>query len=59
MSAEGRNKGRLLVKEVIGRFGMSHLGNFDCPLCGKFFESIDHLFLHCAWTWNLWTSAMD
>ena len=52
-------KGRLLVREVLGKFGMTYLANTNCPLCGKLPETIDHLFLHCEWSWVLWKSVMD
>ncbi|KAK2648873.1 hypothetical protein Ddye_016362 [Dipteronia dyeriana] len=54
----GRFEGRILVRNVLNGFGMSHLNCLDCPLCGTESESIDHLFLHCGWSWNLWMSAM-
>ena len=40
-------RGRLLVREVMVKFGMVNLANLDCPMCGAATESINHLFLTC------------
>ncbi|KAK0608412.1 hypothetical protein LWI29_030312 [Acer saccharum] len=52
-------KGRLLVRVVLSKFGLSNLTNFDCPLCGKMPETIDHLFCivnglgsYGGWLWD-------
>ncbi|KAK2653494.1 hypothetical protein Ddye_013350 [Dipteronia dyeriana] len=52
-------RGRVLVREVLLRFGMAHLSVVVCPLCSREVETIDHLFLHCPWTLNLWKGCMD
>ena len=47
-----------MVREVLVSFGLVHLSSIACPLCGGVSESINHLFLHCDWSWRLWSSAM-
>ncbi|KAK3204429.1 hypothetical protein Dsin_018475 [Dipteronia sinensis] len=32
--------------------------NSNCRFCNSEIESIDHLFLHCDWTWELWSRCM-
>ncbi|KAK0575735.1 hypothetical protein LWI29_006099 [Acer saccharum] len=51
-------RGRVMVREVLGSFGVAVLGNSCCPLCGGMEESVDHLFLLCAWSWGLWKACM-
>lgn len=48
-------KGRILVREVLCNFGMVQMASTDCPLCGREAESVNHLFLHCDWSWKLWS----
>ncbi|KAK3220828.1 hypothetical protein Dsin_014798 [Dipteronia sinensis] len=52
-------KGRVVVREVLVSFGMVHQASTACPLCDSMQESINHLFLHCDWSWKLWSSAMN
>ncbi|KAK3227717.1 hypothetical protein Dsin_007579 [Dipteronia sinensis] len=52
-------KGRTLVKEVMRRFGMDASLNPNCTFCNSFTETIDHIFLHCQWSWNIWKSCMS
>ncbi|KAK2659187.1 hypothetical protein Ddye_005720 [Dipteronia dyeriana] len=33
--------------------------NMDCKLCNNDKESMNHVFLHCIWTWKLWTTSMN
>ena len=47
-----------MVRDVLLSFGMAQLISTTCPLCGSAPESINHLFLHCARSWKLWSSAM-
>ncbi|KAK2648405.1 hypothetical protein Ddye_015894 [Dipteronia dyeriana] len=42
-------RGRVLVREVL-----AHLSVVVCPLCSLEVETVDHLFLLCPWTLNLW-----
>ncbi|KAK1564769.1 hypothetical protein Q3G72_011280 [Acer saccharum] len=51
-------KGKVLVSEVLKRFGYVAGITLDCPLCNSGEESIDHLFLHCSWTRELWIRCM-
>ncbi|KAK2639091.1 hypothetical protein Ddye_026886 [Dipteronia dyeriana] len=37
-------KGKVLVREVLQRFGMGHLIVLDCRLCSHEAETVDHLF---------------
>ncbi|KAK2654624.1 hypothetical protein Ddye_014480 [Dipteronia dyeriana] len=41
-------KGKVLVRGVLNRFGMSKIACLDCPLCGRELKSINHLFLQCG-----------
>ncbi|KAK3206841.1 hypothetical protein Dsin_020887 [Dipteronia sinensis] len=50
---------RVPVKEVLGRFGMDFSSNMNCSLCCKQVETVDHLFLQCEWSWNLWLEGMS
>lgn len=34
------------------------MNTIECPLCGRQPETIDHLFLQCTWSWELWKKAM-
>ena len=36
--------GRILVKDVLRKFGVGQVSNFECPFCGFEMESIDHFF---------------
>ncbi|KAK2641058.1 hypothetical protein Ddye_022821 [Dipteronia dyeriana] len=51
-------RGRILVREVLHKFGMPLQASSVCPLCDRESESINHLFLHCDWSWKLWSLAM-
>ena len=54
------SKGRTLVSEVLCNFGMVQMAFANCPLCGgDGSESINHLFLHCVWSWRLWSATMS
>ncbi|KAK3206963.1 hypothetical protein Dsin_021009 [Dipteronia sinensis] len=48
-------KERVMVKDVLSRFGM----DLSCPLYGNCIETVDHLFLHCSWTWKLWLEGLS
>ena len=50
--------GRVMVREVLKRFGQLGDANSECPMCGEFEESSDHLFLKCKWAWSLWSCCM-
>ncbi|KAK3231468.1 hypothetical protein Dsin_003349 [Dipteronia sinensis] len=52
-------QGRVSVKKVLQSFGQLFMDSMECPLCGEFEEDIDHLFLQCKWTWNLWKICMS
>ncbi|KAK3229608.1 hypothetical protein Dsin_001489 [Dipteronia sinensis] len=52
-------KERVLVKDVLSHFGMDLSSNMSCPLCGKCIETVDHLFLQCNWSWNLWLEGLS
>ncbi|KAK3231618.1 hypothetical protein Dsin_003499 [Dipteronia sinensis] len=52
-------KGKVLVREVLQRFGMGHLTMMECLLCSQETETVDHLFLHCPWTYKLWKVCLD
>ncbi|KAK3211873.1 hypothetical protein Dsin_016579 [Dipteronia sinensis] len=52
-------KGRTLVKDVMRRFGMDVSLNPSCTFCNQYYETIDHVFLQCNWSWNLWKVCMS
>ncbi|KAK2647643.1 hypothetical protein Ddye_015132 [Dipteronia dyeriana] len=52
-------KGRILVRDVLYNFGMPLPASTVCLLCECESESINHLFLHCDWSWKLWSIAID
>nr|VDD09058.1 unnamed protein product [Brassica oleracea] len=33
------------------------LTNISCIRCGEF-ETVDHLFLHCTFTWRVWAASI-
>ena len=43
--------------EVLQKFGMNMMMN--CRLCNNNNESLDHVFLLCPWSWNLWSNCMN
>ncbi|KAK3189625.1 hypothetical protein Dsin_029186, partial [Dipteronia sinensis] len=51
-------KGRILVRNVLSRLGMNQMVSIDCPICSTEIETIDHIFLHCAWSSQLWATCM-
>ncbi|KAK3222181.1 hypothetical protein Dsin_009206 [Dipteronia sinensis] len=52
-------RGRVLVCQVLRKFGIASASSTACPLCHGEEETIDHLFLSCPWSWNLWTKCMN
>ena len=51
-------RGRVLVRDLLSRFGLEVGDEWRCPLCGRWVETIDHLFLFCDWSWGLWKACM-
>ncbi|KAK3224588.1 hypothetical protein Dsin_004450 [Dipteronia sinensis] len=51
-------RGRIMVWDILNRFGVITNDDLFCPLCERAVESMDHLFLLCPWSWSLWTSCM-
>ncbi|KAK3218153.1 hypothetical protein Dsin_012123 [Dipteronia sinensis] len=51
-------KGKIMVYEVLNRYGFNSAQSMDCSLCHSEVESINHLFLHCHWTWGIWQKCM-
>ncbi|KAK3193118.1 hypothetical protein Dsin_024428 [Dipteronia sinensis] len=52
-------QGRVLFRNVLNNFGVTTGTNLACPLCLEEVETIDHLFLMCIWSYNLWFSYMS
>ncbi|KAK2637742.1 hypothetical protein Ddye_025537 [Dipteronia dyeriana] len=52
-------KGKIMVRELLFKYGMTFLPNLECPLCNSCVESIDHLFLNCFWSSLLWRMCME
>ncbi|KAK3218627.1 hypothetical protein Dsin_012597 [Dipteronia sinensis] len=48
---------RIMMKDVMYRFGSGNLASKECHLCGNGEEIVDHLLLHCAWTKSLWIAG--
>ena len=51
--------GRTLVKDVLSCFGLLFDSSLECQLCQGNRETIDHLFLHCKWTWRVWQKCIS
>ena len=51
-------KGRVLVKQVLNKFGISSIVSLACPLCNEEDESVDHLFIQCRLAWKIWSKGM-
>ncbi|KAK3217752.1 hypothetical protein Dsin_011722 [Dipteronia sinensis] len=49
---------RVMVKEVLNRFGFSQAMDEICPLCRSGAESSNHLFMHCSWSRLLWSACI-
>ncbi|XP_015970138.1 uncharacterized protein LOC107493575 [Arachis duranensis] len=46
--------GRVNTKERLSRLGVIRLSDTLCVLCKKEIESVEHLFLLCEYTWQVW-----
>ncbi|XP_016192211.1 uncharacterized protein LOC107633090 [Arachis ipaensis] len=46
--------GRVNTKERLNRLGIIHHGDNICVLCKKEIEFVNHLFLGCEFTWQVW-----
>ncbi|XP_072054264.1 uncharacterized protein [Arachis hypogaea] len=46
--------GRVNTKERLSRLGVIRLSDTLCMLCKKEIESVEHLFLLCEYTWQVW-----
>ncbi|KAK3231414.1 hypothetical protein Dsin_003295 [Dipteronia sinensis] len=51
-------RGRVMVRKVLQRCGPNPLAFILCPLCDHEEEGVNHIFLHCGWSWKLWTQCM-
>ncbi|KAK0574763.1 hypothetical protein LWI29_028697 [Acer saccharum] len=49
--------GRIMVSNVMNRFGFSPNMAVECPFCKSEEETIDHLFLHCIRASEIWVSS--
>ncbi|XP_071708486.1 uncharacterized protein [Rutidosis leptorrhynchoides] len=50
-------QGGVLVMEVLGyRQCLRDITDDKCGWCLSYVESIDHLFLHCSWSFKVWAS---
>ncbi|XVF39326.1 hypothetical protein PTKIN_Ptkin01aG0025500 [Pterospermum kingtungense] len=45
-------KGRLPVKECLFSRGLLNINDLNCAFCMKERESVNHLFLHCEFSWK-------
>ncbi|XP_015969301.1 uncharacterized protein LOC107492758 [Arachis duranensis] len=48
--------GRVNTRERLSRLGVIRLSDTLCVLCKKEIESVEHLFLLCELTWQVWCS---
>ncbi|XP_016199059.1 uncharacterized protein LOC107640024 [Arachis ipaensis] len=46
--------GRVNTKERLSRLGVIRLNDTLCVLCKREIESVEHLFLLCEFTWQVW-----
>ena len=48
--------GKLNTKEMLWRKGILQENQLDCSLCEELpaVENLDHLFVHCPFTWSIW-----
>ncbi|KAK2662917.1 hypothetical protein Ddye_001491 [Dipteronia dyeriana] len=53
------SKGRIMVRQRLHRVTNGVLQSKQCVLCNLEDETVDHLFLHCKWTWELWLKGMS
>lgn len=49
---------RINTKEMLKRLNLIQASDALCPFCEKEEEIVHHLFLHCDFTWNVWTECM-
>ncbi|KAK3200453.1 hypothetical protein Dsin_023868 [Dipteronia sinensis] len=52
-------RGRVMVRDVLNHFGCAQGLSLKCPLCKGGSETVDHLFLLCPWSWDLWSRCMS
>jgi hypothetical protein len=52
-------KVRVMVNQMLHRFGIFPNASSLCSLCNEEEESVDHLFIHCRWAWSIWVTGMD
>ncbi|KAK3219579.1 hypothetical protein Dsin_013549 [Dipteronia sinensis] len=52
-------RGRVMVRQVLRKFGFDPAYSLMCPFCNAAEESVDHLFLLCPWSWKLWNRCMS
>ena len=46
--------------ELLARWSMLQAGNeTKCKFCGLAQESLDHLFLHCTFVWEVWVDCLS
>ncbi|XP_016168345.1 uncharacterized protein LOC107610874 [Arachis ipaensis] len=50
--------GRVNTKERLTRLGVIRPSDNICVLCNKEVESVEHLFLRCELTWQVWCSCL-
>ena len=51
-------KERVMVRQVLKKFGIGNGVDMECPFCNSVEKSINHLFLHCSWTKEVWLRCM-
>ena len=52
-------QGKLNTREKLARINIIPLSQDCCPLCEAASESVDHLLLHCTYSWQVWCWWMN
>ena len=51
--------GKLNTKEMLYKKGLLSANQTSCTFCGSHLESLDHVLLHCPFSWRVWNSIAD
>ncbi|KAK7259217.1 hypothetical protein RIF29_24817 [Crotalaria pallida] len=50
--------GKINTRSRLKKMKLIHQDNANCPFCNRVEESIEHLFLHCDFSWKLWCHSL-
>ncbi|KAK7277066.1 hypothetical protein RIF29_18215 [Crotalaria pallida] len=51
-------RGKINTRSRLKKMKLIHQDNANCPFCNRVEESIEHLFLHCDFSWKLWCHSL-